>query len=256
MAVVKGLQLAISAGYVQEIIRVPQWHTVPQLPQYVRGVINLRGKVIPLIDLRLRMNLPSALKEIDEMIEMFFAREQDHIRWLKELEYAIHEKRPFTLERDPTKCAFGKWYYSYKTDDIGFASVMHKFEAPHRRIHSIADIALNYLEHGEFRKAEEIIEHTRTGDLSSVIKLFEEARDAFVQSNKELAVVLTDGEKHLSLTVDSVESIESIDENKTEEISTVIGIVNLDFIKKVAHRTNDKGICFLLDVKKLFDCGG
>lgn len=50
MAVVKGLQLAISAGYVQEIIRVP-WHTVPQLPQYVRGVINLRGKVIPLIDL-------------------------------------------------------------------------------------------------------------------------------------------------------------------------------------------------------------
>ena len=219
MAELKGLQLAISADYVQEIIRVPQWHTVPQLPPYVRGVINLRGKVIPLIDLRLRMNLPSALKEIDEMIEMFFAREQDHIRWLKELEGAIHEKRPFTLAQDPTKCAFGKWYYSYKTDDIGFASVMNKFEAPHRRIHSIADIALNFAEKGEFRKAEEVIEHTRTGDLSSVIKLFEEARDAFVQSQKELAVVLSDGEKYLSLTVDSVESIESIDENNTEEMS-------------------------------------
>ncbi|MHB8091446.1 MAG: chemotaxis protein CheW [Syntrophales bacterium] len=49
IAGVKGLQLAISAEYMQEIIRVPQWHTVPKLPHHVRGVINLRGNVIPLI---------------------------------------------------------------------------------------------------------------------------------------------------------------------------------------------------------------
>ena len=127
IAGVKDLQLAISADYVQEIIRMPPWHTVPKLPHYFRGVINLRGRVIPLIDLRLRLNMPSSLREVDEMKDMFSAREQDHIRWLKELEASIHEKRSFTLARDPTKCAFGKWYYGYKTDDIGFASIMYKF---------------------------------------------------------------------------------------------------------------------------------
>ena len=238
IAEVKGLQLAISVGYVQEIIRVPQWHTVPKLPNYVRGVINLRSKVIPLIDLRLRLNLTSAL--------------EDHIRWLKELEDAIHDRRPFTLARDPTQCAFGKWYYSYKTSDIGFSSVLNQFEAPHRRIHAIADIALDYAEHGEFRKAEEIIEQTRTGDLSSVINLFEEAQEAFVQSHKEIAVVLTCGERHLSISVDRVVSVELIDENTIEDMTTVMGHINSEFIMKVARRTKDKSVIFLFDVEKLF----
>jgi purine-binding chemotaxis protein CheW len=32
--------------------------TVPQMPPYVKGVINLRGKVIPVIDLRTKLGLP------------------------------------------------------------------------------------------------------------------------------------------------------------------------------------------------------
>ena len=33
---------------------------VPKMPEHVRGVINLRGKVIPVIDLRIKLDLPSA----------------------------------------------------------------------------------------------------------------------------------------------------------------------------------------------------
>lgn len=39
---------------VREIIRLTDITAVPQMPDYVRGVINLRGKIIPVIDLRLR----------------------------------------------------------------------------------------------------------------------------------------------------------------------------------------------------------
>ena len=39
---------------VREIIRLTNITAVPQLPHYVKGVINLRGKIIPVIDLRLR----------------------------------------------------------------------------------------------------------------------------------------------------------------------------------------------------------
>ncbi len=38
---------------VREIIRLASITAVPQMPAYVRGVINLRGKIIPVIDLRL-----------------------------------------------------------------------------------------------------------------------------------------------------------------------------------------------------------
>jgi purine-binding chemotaxis protein CheW len=39
---------------VREIIRSTNITAVPQMPDYVRGVINLRGKIIPVMDLRLR----------------------------------------------------------------------------------------------------------------------------------------------------------------------------------------------------------
>ncbi|SRR5579871_3275739 len=43
---------------VREIIKVMDITPVPQVPPYVRGVINLRGKVIPIVDLRLKFALP------------------------------------------------------------------------------------------------------------------------------------------------------------------------------------------------------
>jgi len=39
---------------VREIIRLINITAVPQMPAYVKGVINLRGKIIPVMDLRLR----------------------------------------------------------------------------------------------------------------------------------------------------------------------------------------------------------
>ncbi len=44
---------------IQEIIKPIEWTRVPRTPGYVLGVFNLRGTVIPLIDLRLKFGLPS-----------------------------------------------------------------------------------------------------------------------------------------------------------------------------------------------------
>jgi len=43
---------------VREIIKVMDITQVPQVPGHVRGVINLRGKVIPVVDLRLKFGFP------------------------------------------------------------------------------------------------------------------------------------------------------------------------------------------------------
>ena len=42
---------------VREIIGLMDITTVPQTPEYMKGVINLRGKVIPVIDLRLKFTM-------------------------------------------------------------------------------------------------------------------------------------------------------------------------------------------------------
>lgn len=59
----KGRYLTFSLGkesygieikYVTEIIGIQTITEVPELPEYVKGIINLRGKIIPVIDMRLR----------------------------------------------------------------------------------------------------------------------------------------------------------------------------------------------------------
>lgn len=63
----KGKYLTFSLGkedygieirFVTEIIGIQPITEIPELPPYVKGIINLRGKIIPVIDVRTRFNKP------------------------------------------------------------------------------------------------------------------------------------------------------------------------------------------------------
>jgi purine-binding chemotaxis protein CheW len=54
-----GEEYGISILKVKEIIGLMSITMVPQTPDYVKGVINLRGKVIPVVDLRLKFGMPA-----------------------------------------------------------------------------------------------------------------------------------------------------------------------------------------------------
>jgi purine-binding chemotaxis protein CheW len=55
--VLSGQSYGVDVLQVREIIRRPAITAVPQMPAHVSGVINLRGKIIPVMDLRLRFGL-------------------------------------------------------------------------------------------------------------------------------------------------------------------------------------------------------
>jgi purine-binding chemotaxis protein CheW len=50
--------------YVTEIVGMQKITEVPDMPHFVKGVVNLRGQVIPVIDMRLRFNMSS--RDYDE----------------------------------------------------------------------------------------------------------------------------------------------------------------------------------------------
>lgn len=57
---VSGETFALPVEFVQEILRVGTITRVPEAPYPVRGIANVRGRVIPVVDLRLRLGLPGA----------------------------------------------------------------------------------------------------------------------------------------------------------------------------------------------------
>lgn len=51
-------EYGVSIADVTEIVGMQRIMPIPDMPAYLKGVINLRGKVIPLMDVRLRFDLP------------------------------------------------------------------------------------------------------------------------------------------------------------------------------------------------------
>lgn len=66
----------IHIAHVESIIKVPRITPMPQSEEYVEGVINLRGEVVPVIDLRMRMEMPKVEITLDSRIVVVVLEEQ------------------------------------------------------------------------------------------------------------------------------------------------------------------------------------
>jgi purine-binding chemotaxis protein CheW len=68
VATLTGEEYGIPIMQVQEIIKYPEVTHIPNMPGFVDGVINLRGKIVPIIDLHKRFELGSRPKTEDTRI--------------------------------------------------------------------------------------------------------------------------------------------------------------------------------------------
>lgn len=53
---VNGIEYGIEITYVTEIIGIQPITAVPRMPPYIKGIINIRGTIVPVIDMRLRFH--------------------------------------------------------------------------------------------------------------------------------------------------------------------------------------------------------
>ena len=59
---------ALDIGKVREVLDFTSITKVPQTPDYMRGVINLRGSVVPVVDLRLKFGMSMAEKTVNTCV--------------------------------------------------------------------------------------------------------------------------------------------------------------------------------------------
>jgi chemotaxis signal transduction protein len=63
-----GETYALEVGDVREVLEVSTITPLPRTPGYLRGVINVRGSVVPVIDLRLKLGMSKTEKSIDTCV--------------------------------------------------------------------------------------------------------------------------------------------------------------------------------------------
>ncbi len=70
-------EYGLEIEYIQEIRKMRRITYIPQAPDFVKGVIKIRGRVIPLIDFRKRMGLP--FKEYGDYTKIIIVNLESHI---------------------------------------------------------------------------------------------------------------------------------------------------------------------------------
>jgi len=241
---------AISAQYVQNIRTVPKITTLPNSPAYIRGVIEVREYVIPLIDFRVKINLPTFANNLDSEMKQ---REQDHISWLNELESSVREKREFKLTTDPHKCKFGLWYDTYTAQSYEEEKFLKKFDRPHKKIHGIGITVKKLIEEQKEDEAISLIRAARDKELREMMALFPE----FIQITKqqiknEIVILLVDGDQKTAITVDYIETIDELASGSLEPVSGLDDGNKMSLLSGIAKNVKDNALVFVLDPSQIF----
>lgn len=251
----KDQSYALPATEVQEMLAMPKVTPVPKASSFMRGVINLRGTVMPLIDLRQRLNITSALDDLNALLDTISAREQDHRRWAQELEEALRqEDKEFSLPLDPHQCAFGRWYDSFQTDNLELTGVILKLERPHRRLHELGRQALELKDKGQKDRALTLLEEEIQSRLLPYLQeLFEDLRRAIRRTHREIALVVEVQGEPLALAVDQVEAVEALPAETIEEVSHTFGGQDDHLVTKLARRRDTNETVLILDLSVLLN---
>lgn len=202
---------------------------VPEYPEYVRGVLNIRGVVTPMVDLRRFFQMPSIDSEYREVADMLEQRQEDHVHWMNELERSIKQNTPFKLATDPHKCAFGKWYDAFMEDDTNEEAQVHlrfhlrKISDPHKALHDTAGQVLKCnqdCDHcGRNECLKTALDKARQQYVPQVLELLDQAKEIFRAGFREMCIVLQEGDRGIGLIVDEVLSVEELEQLGEEEDS-------------------------------------
>jgi len=93
-------------------------------------------------------------KHVDNALEEIKAL--DHIVFINQLEDSITNNKPFTGQLDPTKCAFGAWYQTYKPEGGKEEKAFDQIREPHNHVHLGAAEIVELMKSGKMQDAREI----------------------------------------------------------------------------------------------------
>lgn len=243
---VAGIVYATSCNLVLSLEQLSRVTPLPASPAEIRGVVNFRGKIIELLDMRVLFNSKSINEDVKEFCENMDCMLQAHLNWVNTLEDCILNGKEFTLTTDPHKCAFGKWYDNFQTNDSILSFLLAKFDKPHKVIHQIGITAVDLFKKGDNEGAVAVINSTKDTELQQMIGLFAETKTAYANSRREILVVLGENEQNaISISVDEIVAIEhlfEIDNNLIKETVT-----DTEYLTGVAKRKDGSAVFLLND---------
>ena len=232
---------------------------VPHSPAYIAGVINHRGTIIPVIDLRSLLGFAPRSADAEKLSDQFNQLKEDHVNWLNSLQDAVYLDTKFTKATDPTKCNFGKWYSeihagtspmnSLIDGDPILKSLIERFDIPHQKIHGIAEKVLHLKENGKSDEAIALITQARETDLKTMCELFDLVLEAISAKLESMLVITEIGTRKAAIAVDGVSFVFDCKDDSIQPLPDTAE--NSEFLTGLVHQP-DGSYILIADLKLIY----
>ena len=198
--------------YITELDAV-EAHAVPGGKGGMTRVFTFQQEQISLYNFSRLMGAASQREECQQLVELMAQRRQDHIDWIEALEHSIETGSDFQKATDPHQCSFGRWYDSYRSRDEELKAILAQFDAPHKKIHSLAGELLKLADTDDGKTlALQRLEEERHSTLKLLLRLFSQATARLEDMLKPVVVILNANGHTYAIELDSIDQIMEFDQ--------------------------------------------
>jgi purine-binding chemotaxis protein CheW len=210
------LAYTINSRIVTSILQMPPTVTpIASAPPMFRGVLNFRGEVLPLLDLRTLFGLTSGVREAQEMNEQFAQMKEAHFAWVNALRDYLENGTSFTKSLDPATCALGKLLNKYLSSTGTASPVVKSLDLIHRRLHDGGKALIEKTKLNPNIKRAELVNDADFKALESIPREVSNRLDQLLETltgnRREMIVVISNDDVSLGLIVDEVVAVDSLD---------------------------------------------
>ncbi len=244
---------AVNSKYVNGILMPPEVTPLPEASDVYKGLIEIRGEVFPLLEMRKLFRFQSIEDESKKFEEYLNKYKQAHIDWVTELKKCVENNDRFMMEKDPLKCGFGQWYYDYinksnKQDNSVIRTLM-KIEYPHKLLHETSVTIDNLISSNKGGKNDDqiksLLSNITDNYMPIILGLMNETVESYKGQFRETVVHLSNSDESLGLLVDEVLAIDAIE--MVSDDRSMNKIVDSRYFVGVAHNAKIKKEILIID---------
>ncbi|MFK7885172.1 MAG: chemotaxis protein CheW [Phycisphaerales bacterium] len=233
---------------------------VPKSPLFVRGVINHRGSIIPVVDTRALLGLATIDEQRNALIANLREHEQEAVDWLDAIHQSVRAEEALPTAVDPKTTKLGSWRKQTIEDERTLASMMRyhasmrtwlsDLEAPHKALYAAIEVVEQALEEGGKEGAVQAIVEIRETSLASMHTCFRRMIRAVKGGFKTMLIITELGDRKAAFEVDAVHTVKDCAEQDVDTLpDTATGA---EFMSGLVHQP-DGSYILICDLEQMYE---
>ncbi|MFK7991709.1 MAG: chemotaxis protein CheW [Sandaracinaceae bacterium] len=232
---------AIEERYVVEMQGLSELAPHPHGSAAVRGVARVRGRLVPVVDVRFRMGLPPRAARIQEQHDSLRREREAHQKWVASVVESPEAELP-----SHASCGLREWVRSHLGGSEDLASLVERFETADTELHDALAAARSQALSGASHAAGELIEEVKEGPVVALEHILSRVEASIHGGAREIVLYVDVNGVWRGLVVDAVEAVTVLAPGTQQDFDEGGG-----FVTAMASASGFKDGVFVLDLEGL-----